>query len=235
MGGVSAGAAAAVRPTSLDDDRQGVTDPHADTADATDGESGDSDSAARDATDAPSEPEWPPESDAAAVGGVGDGDAIDPETVMSRLIEIDALAEDEETVGLTESFREALDARIGSLRDEDDKSLAERAAAISGEGVTGYAHDGRIMLAGAPGVWLPRAIALAEVAAASELRERGVGDALSREAARPIRMLLDTCPVCDGPIAETTLGQCLDDPNGDPDLSVRACTDCDAILFGDQR
>ncbi len=212
-----------------------MTDPHADTADAADGESGDSDATIRDAADAPSEAESPPESDAVAAGGVGDGDAIDPEIVMSRLIEVDALIEDGETLALTASFREALDARIGSLREESDTTLAERAAAIAGEGVTGYAHEGRIMLAGTPGVWLPRAIALAEVAAASELRERGVGDALSREAARPIRMLLDACPVCDGAIAETTLGQCLDDPNGDPDLSVRACTDCDAIVFGDQR
>ncbi|MFC6772368.1 hypothetical protein ACFQDD_12730, partial [Halorubrum pallidum] len=36
----------AARPTSLDDDRQGVTDPHADAADAADGESRDSDAAA---------------------------------------------------------------------------------------------------------------------------------------------------------------------------------------------
>jgi len=222
-----------------------VTDPHADSGDAAEtgtrdtaetesGSTGSTtdDTEASDTADVEASPETDPET---ATAGIGENEEVDPEAVMTRLVEVDALVADGDELGLTDSFREALDARIGSLRAESDDTLAERAAAVTDSDVTVIAHEGKFMLTGDRRVWLTRAIALAETAAASELRERGVDDDVSRGAARPLRMFLDACPVCDGPIEDTTLGACRDDPDADPELDVRACADCDAIIFADQR
>jgi len=164
-------------------------------------------------------------------------DAVDPETVMRTLIDADAIADDGETLRLSESFRAAVYDRIEARRRESNEALADRAAAIAGPNVEGEAHDDRILLAGGRDTWLNRPITLAETAFAETLRERGVDDAVSRAAARPLRTFLDTCPVCDGPVRETTLRNCCGGPggiSGDPERSVRACADCDAVVFADR-
>ena len=169
--------------------------------------------------------------------GVGDGDPIDPEAVMAALVDADALVDDGETLVLDEAFRDALYDRVGALREGSDEALAERAAAIAGPEVDGQVHDGRILLAGSRDAWLSRPVAIAETAAGEALRERGVDDAVSRAAARPLRAFLDACPVCDGPVRETTLRNCCGGPggvSGNPERPVRACADCDAIVFADR-
>ncbi|QAU12287.1 hypothetical protein EKH57_05900 [Halorubrum sp. BOL3-1] len=162
-----------------------------------------------------------------------DGD-IDPEAVMERLVAVDALVVNGETLRLAEPFRTALDDRLGEMRAVDETEVAERAAAVAGAGVAGEVHDGRVLLDGRRDAWLSRPVALAETAFAELLREREVDEAVAREAARPLRAFLETCPVCDGPVRETTLRNCCGGPggvSGDPERSVRACADCDAVVF----
>ncbi|EMA57034.1 hypothetical protein [Halorubrum lipolyticum] len=222
---------AAAGANSLRDDRPDVTDARSEP----DPSSGDGDPAAND-RDADGVDDRDP---AAAVDsdGVGGSTETDPEATMATLIDADALAADEETLALDESFRAALYDRIGALREASDEELAERAAAISGPDVEGQVHDGRVLLAGSRDAWVSRPIALAETAAAEVLRERGVDDAVARQAARPLRAFLDTCPVCEGPVRETTLRNCCGGPggvSGNPERPVRACADCDAIVFADR-
>lgn len=173
--------------------------------------------------------------DGADAGGIGDdGDDVDPEAVMAALIEADALVEDGDALVLDEGFRDALYDRVGALREGADETLAERAAAIAGPDLEGQVHDGRILLAGSRDAWLSRPVALAEVAAVETLGERGVDDAVARAAARPLRAFLDRCPVCDGPVRETTLRDCCGGPggvSGNPERPVRACANCDAVVF----
>ncbi|WP_144925519.1 hypothetical protein [Halorubrum salsamenti] len=170
-------------------------------------------------------------------GGDSDGDAVGPEALMTTLVDAGALVDDGETLLLDESFRTAVYDRIDALRRGPDEELAERAAALAGTDVEGQVHDGRILLAGRRDAWLSRPIALAETAAAETLRERGVDDAVARQAARPLRAFLDACPVCDGPVRETTLRNCCGGPggvSGNPERPVRACADCDAVVFADR-
>ncbi|WP_128903928.1 hypothetical protein [Halorubrum amylolyticum] len=167
----------------------------------------------------------------------GTGDPVDPETLVATLVDDGVLVDDSETLLLDESFRAALSDRIDALRRAPDEALAERAAALAGPGIEGQVHDGRILLAGGRDAWLSRPVALAETAAAETLRERGVGDGVARRAARPLRSFLDTCPVCDGPVRETTLRNCCGGPggvSGDPERAVHACADCDAVVFADR-
>ncbi|WP_144798207.1 hypothetical protein [Halorubrum depositum] len=229
---LDSGSLAADGPNSLDDERPDVTDAHGDVADAH------GDATAEDAADAEGADGAPPDDPADVDSeGVGDGDAVDPETVMTALVDADALVDDGETLVLDEAFRDALYDRMAVLRGGSDEALAERAAAIAGPDVDGQVHDGRILLAGSRDAWLSRPIAVAETAAGETLRERGVGDAVSRAAARPLRAFLDACPVCDGPVRETTLRNCCGGPggiSGNPERPVRACADCDAIVFADR-
>ncbi|ACM58053.1 hypothetical protein [Halorubrum lacusprofundi] len=174
-----------------------------------------------------------------AAGGEddGDGDAVDPKTLMATLIDAGALVDDGETLRLDESFRTAMYDRIAALRRGSDETLAERAAAVAGPDTDGQVHDGRILLAGQRDAWLSRPIALAETAAAETLRERGVDDGVARGAARPLRAFLDTCPACDGSVRDTTLRNCCGGPggvSGNPERAVRACADCDAVVFADR-
>ncbi|KOX96018.1 MULTISPECIES: hypothetical protein [Halorubrum] len=175
-----------------------------------------------------------PAVDPADPDGIDDGDGPSPEATMEALLDSGALVEEGETLRLTDDFRTALRERIETLRACGDGELAERAAAVAGEDVEGSVHDDRILLDGRRDAWLSRPIALAETAVGELLRERGVDPAVARSAARPLRAFLETCPDCGGPIRDTTLRNCCGGPggvSGNPERSVRACADCDAVVF----
>lgn len=182
----------------------------------------------------------PAEADGGGVGrrgANGDADGPDPEAVMETLVATDALVVDGETLRLADAFRAALDERIGALRALDGGDLAERAAAVAGADVTGGVHDGRVLLNGRRDAWLARPVAIAETAVAELLCERGVDEAVAREAARPLRAFLERCPVCGGAVRDTTLRSCCGGPggvSGDPERAVRACADCDAVVFAER-
>lgn len=220
-GDLGSGSLAAAGPNSLDDENHAVTDTDIDSEPAE--ISGDTPrSRSADSGIAPDEPT---------------DDAIDPEAILTTLVDADALVAGEETLTLDESFQTALYDRIGDLRRGSDDALAERAAAIAGPDIVGEVHDERVLLAGSRDAWLSRPIALAETATAELLRERGVADEVARTAVRPLRAFLDTCPLCDGPIRDTTLRNCCGGPrgiSGDPERAVRACADCEAIVFADR-
>lgn len=156
---------------------------------------------------------------------------------MTTLVETEVLVADGETLTLDESFRTAVYDRIRSLRAGPTETLADRAAAVAGPEVEGAVHDDRILLAGGRDTWMSRPVALAEVAFVETLRDRGVDDAVARSAARPLRAFLDACPACDGPVRDTTLRDCCGGPggvSGDPERPVRACAECDAVVFADR-
>ena len=162
--------------------------------------------------------------------------APDPPAVLETLIDIGVLVDDGDRLVLDEAFREAVRDRIEALRDGSDDALAARAASLAGDGVEGETHNGRILLASGRDTWLSRPVALAETALATELRDRDVDVEVARAAARPLRAFVATCPACDGPVSDTTLRKCCGGPggvSGNPERPVRACDDCNAIVFAD--
>lgn len=157
-----------------------------------------------------------------------------PEEIMEVLLDVKALVDDNGILRLTDDFQTVLDERVETLKKVDDKQLAKRAAALAGKNVVGEVHNGHILLDGQRDVWISWPIALAETAIGELLCERDVDQAVARNAARPLRAFLETCPACDGSILDTTLQNCCGGPgsvSGNPERPVRACADCDTVIF----
>ncbi|WP_435177679.1 hypothetical protein [Halorussus sp. AFM4] len=177
------------------------------------------------------------------------------EAVLGALVEAGVVAPDGETVYLDESFRTAWREEMKRLRGMDDQRLAAALESAAPEGgvVDVVAPSGTAVGAASTGTgdrwfvvsdgsddpaaehWLTRPVAVAEAAAVRTLADRTDLSAASRaRAAGPLRTFLERCPVCDGPVEETTLVECCGGPGGtDPDApdEVLACAGCDARLY----
>ena len=117
------------------------------------------------------------------------------------------------------------------------EELAARTAAASHDSVEGEVHGERVLLAGGRDVWLSPAVAIAETAAIETLTDWGVPTERGVQAAKPLRTFVRTCPACGGRVVDTTLRNCCGGPGsvrGNPDRPVRACADCDAVVFAEQ-
>jgi hypothetical protein len=82
-------------------------------------------------------------------------------------------------------------------------------------------------------VWLSRAHAIADTAAVAAVSDR-VDALTAARAATPLRLFLETCPLCGGGVEETTVEQCCGGTVGvydSPETPVLACTDCDELLY----
>jgi hypothetical protein len=170
------------------------------------------------------------------IGNSGDS-THNPEEIIATLLDAEALIDDNGILRLADGFHTVLDERVETLKKIGDKELAKRAAAIAGENVVGEVHNGRILLDGQRDVWISWPIAVAETAIGELLCERDVDQAVARNAARPLRAFLETCPACGGLILDTTLQNCCGGPgsvSGHPERPVRACADCEAVIFTEQ-
>jgi len=162
----------------------------------------------------------------------------DPEDVMNALVAAGVVVPDGEELLLDGSFRADWTARAAELRGLPGEELAARAAAASPEPVEGRVLGDRVLLAGGRDVRLSRAVAIAETAAVEALADRGVSEAVRAAAARPLRTFVRTCPACGGDVRETTLRNCCGGPGslrGDPERTVLACADCEAVVFEFER
>lgn len=160
----------------------------------------------------------------------------DPEAMMRALVEAGVIEPDAEQLYLDDAFRTAWEERMAELRELSGERLAARTAAASHDPVEGEFHEGRVLLAGDRDAWLSPAIAIAETAAVETLADRGLSHELRVQAAEPLRTFLRTCPVCGGRVTDTTLRNCCGGPgsvSGNPERPVRACADCDAVVFAD--
>lgn len=208
------------------------------------------------AGDGPSHPAIP-----AASGSLGDGvsdstevDSADVagERVLAALLERGVVVEDGDSLSLSDDFREAWRAEMRDLRDrsEDGLAAALRSVAPEGtvadvveppnEGPTGTAEERWFVVSDgsddpANERWLIRPIAVAEAAAAKTLADRtDLDEALRVLTTGPLRTFLEVCPVCDGPVVETTTVECCGGPGGTrPDApdEVLACEGCGARLY----
>ncbi|EMA66699.1 hypothetical protein C461_11678 [Halorubrum aidingense JCM 13560] len=163
-------------------------------------------------------------------------DDRDPEAMMAALVEADVIVPDGDQLYLDDAFQTAWEERMAELRDLSGAELAARTAAVSHDSVEGSYHDGRVLLAGNRDAWLSQAVAIAETAAVETLADRGLSHEVRVQAAEPLRTFVRTCPVCGGDVTDTTLRNCCGGPggvSGNPERPVRACADCDAVVFAD--
>lgn len=163
-------------------------------------------------------------------------DEGDPEAMMEALVEAGVIVPDGDQLYLDDDFRTAWEDRMADLRDRSGEELAARTAAASHSSVEGEFHGERVLLAGDRDAWLSPAIAIAETAAVEALADRGISHELRVQAAEPLRTFARTCPVCAGRVTDTTLRNCCGGPggvSGDPERPVRACAECNAVVFAE--
>ncbi len=164
----------------------------------------------------------------------------DGEAVLTALFEAGVLVDDGETIALTNDSRERWRTEMDTLRQLDMDALAavvgETAPTADALSVEGDGGDWVVLTdetgSIGRGVWLSRPVAIAETAAVRALAD-DLDFSLRLAAARPLRMFLETCPVCGGPVSETTTLDCcggLSTPNTGPQ-DVLACEACDEWLF----
>lgn len=182
-----------------------------------------------------------------APDGEGEGDenpdpgslaAEDDETgerVMVGLLEAGVLVEDETGVRPSDDFFDAWEAETADLRTLDDDALADAVADAAPFEATGE-HDGTfVALEGDDAaVWLTPPIAIAEAAAVRAMVGFDVPEDLRPQAARPLRMFVETCPTCGGRVVETTVRNCCGGTRGiydSPGQEVLACEDCESIVY----
>lgn len=170
--------------------------------------------------------------------------AIDDDAdIEAFLLDVDAVEEcrNGADLCLTDEFREAWHGRIETLRerdDEDDSVAAlfdgldidfDRVRVQSyGDAYEAYIDDTRV------GQWESRAAYLADIAAEAEFRERHpawqrLGFDERTEILGALRLWLEQCPECDGPVTlgEETVESCC----RSIDVIAATCDECGARVF----
>lgn len=180
--------------------------------------------------DAPDTPDAP--------GSLG-GDDTDGEALLDALLAADVLEADERGVGLAPGFAAEWHEEMADLRELDTPALAEAAAAVApAPEVRAETADGREWVVLSEGervldeAWLPRAVAVAEVAAVRALDGR-LGAERRPAAAGTLRMFLEACPDCGTALEESSTAACcggFTDPTGEPDETL-VCPNCRVQLF----
>ncbi len=172
-------------------------------------------------------------------GGETDGDdVVSGEAVLAALVGADVVVPDGEELRLDPAFRSAWRDEMRALRDRDLEALATLADQHTAPDIEARVGSsfGRsyLVLQGENGgiVTLRREIAVAELGAARALESRVDDPAIRRAAGRPLRSLLESCPLCEGPL-EITQSTCCGEvtPIGSMPAEKLFCPDCNVRLF----
>jgi hypothetical protein len=179
----------------------------------------------------------------------GDDD-VDGDVLVRRLAEAGVITGDESgDLFLADGIRKRWQAGMERLRTVSGGELAAATASaapfpadgrVEGDGdwvvVTRTAEAGDDeSLDGEAGdeVWLSRAHAIADTAVVAAVGDR-VDAPTAARAATPLRLFLETCPVCSGTVEETTVKACCGGTAGvydNPETPLLACTDCGEPLY----
>ncbi|WP_079890804.1 hypothetical protein [Halococcus agarilyticus] len=166
--------------------------------------------------------------------------ADDPsgEAVTDRLLDAGVLVAEGETLVLDEWVRERWRDGMASLRALESDALADAVRATVDATTTVdrvETADGEwfVLSEAADTVaserWLSRPVAIAEVGAVEALDALPRTDRLA--AARPLRLFLERCPACEGPVEVTTTAACCGGPGSNGPEDVLACTACERRVF----
>ncbi len=175
-------------------------------------------------------------SDAEVPVGTADGDAPTGDEVVAALLEAGVVVPRGEEFLLEESFRADWRREMQALAGRNLEGLAAVADDLTPPAVEARPRRdwGRssVVLDGPAGlVSLSEAVAVAELAAARALESR-VDESVRLAAGRPLRSLLERCPLCDGELAVTQSACCGEvTPIGETPPEKLVCPDCDVRLF----
>ncbi|UTF52369.1 hypothetical protein [Natronosalvus rutilus] len=161
----------------------------------------------------------------------------DGEVVLTTLLEAGVVDLEAEDVVLDPGFHEDWRREMASLRYLDLEALADVADEVTPPNVDTRTRQqwGRPVVIldpaeGAP-VTLHQGVAIAELAAARALEER-VDDAVARAAGRPLRSLLEECPLCGGEVTITRASCCGEaTPVGKTPQEKLVCPSCNVRFF----
>jgi hypothetical protein len=143
---------------------------------------------------------------------------------------------------LDPAFEEHWEAEMEALRHRSDRALADELRevldTVSDVEVLSVAGETRFALGergapGAPGTFLSRPVAIAELGAIRALDRIGALDPTTRlVAVRPLRGFLERCPACEVELEERAVTGCCGgrDPRTLPE-AVLVCPVCDGRLF----
>lgn len=165
-------------------------------------------------------------------------DSVSGEDVLTTLLETGVVVPDGEDLYLDAEFRDDWRQEMHDLREHDLEGLANIADQLT-EPTTdarvsrGWGRSVLVLEDTSGGVTtLRRGIAVAELAAARALESTVDDAAVRRAAGRPLRSLLEACPLCDGPL-EVTQSSCCGEvtPVGATPSEKLYCPDCNVRLF----
>lgn len=159
----------------------------------------------------------------------------DGERVLTRLLEDGVVVEDD-GIQLDPSFRTAW--REAMMPAQDLDTLAAAVETVTPAGVSARPNVGRhgsyVVLEGPEGTTtsLPRAVAIADLAAVQALDSRVDDERVRLAAGHPLRSLLERCPDCDSPLTRTAATCCGEvTPIGSTPPEKLVCLDCQTRLF----
>jgi len=159
---------------------------------------------------------------------------LDPGAVLESLVAAGIIEDDGEQLFLNDAFREAWTDRMATLRAADESEFLARVETASPVDVEAQLHDDHVLLAGSRDIWLRRAVAIAETGAVEALEEWELPPEIRAHAAKPLRNFLRTCPVCSGPVRESTRKSCCGGTSSvyeNPEQPVLACADCGTVVI----
>ncbi|SIR62059.1 hypothetical protein [Natronorubrum thiooxidans] len=160
------------------------------------------------------------------------------EAVLTTLLEAGVVVPEGDEIRLTDAARDDWRREMRTLReakmatlariadDQTDASVDARAERRWGRSVLVLERDG-----GVP-VTLRRGVAVAELAAARSLESRVESAPIRRAAGRPLRSLLEACPLCGDELTITQSSCCGETtPIGQTPSEKLVCPTCDERVF----
>ena len=160
---------------------------------------------------------------------------VDPDVMLSTLLDAGVLVEHEDGLFLTDDARDEWESTMATLRKASDDELADAvAAALPFEADVAAEFDGISIDGPKMSVWISRPQAIADVATLLAVTERGVDPMVSLAATEPLRMFTEVCPECGGPVEETTVRNCCGGSGSiyqSPEQAVLGCSDCGAVVY----
>jgi hypothetical protein len=175
-------------------------------------------------------------------GSLADGEGPEPEALLEALIEAGVIVPDGDRLSLDDGFRERWREEMRTLQraSDDDLAAAARDASAVASDVEVVEGRGRTYVVVSDGSddamarsWLTRPVAIAETAAVRVLSDSGLPPETATVGAGTLRMFLEACPACGGPVEETTASGCCgrSRTGNRPPRDVLACEDCNERLY----
>lgn len=176
-------------------------------------------------------------------GGLADAGTADPEAVLETLLRVGVLVEDEGGVALSASFADAWERERAALLELSGSDLAAAVAEAAPGDFDATAHepDGDVWVQLGAGesvldesdVLLSRPVAVAEVGAVRALAatEADLTEETRAAAANALRAFLDTCPVCETALVESSTADCCGGQGKADPKPVSLCPECERPIY----